>query len=370
MQIIHINTYDVEGGAARMALGLANRQCHEGHNAHMIVGRKSLKDNISSRFDSLPNESIRPFCEASKLSYFHFQGSHKLSGDSRVKNADILHVHNIHFDYFNPFSLSFLSHCKPTIWTFHDLFPVTGFCMHPGKCPGWYNGCFPCNRKNLNDPHNPDQIRSGKTSSKQNQARPDQNNTGHTKREENSQSHTPTGESSPGPALCVQWKKLIYNHCHMTCVCPSEWMCRQVQKSCFSGIKVNVVHNGVDTSVFKPMDKRKAKQALGLSPETKVLGAVAVHGALDNPLKGGIHLQQLLERLCPHYFKHNQADLVFLNIGSDKPDPSPFIRNIPYIENQQELARTYAAMDIMVHAAAAESFCLVAVEAMACGIRL
>ncbi|SLM31061.1 hypothetical protein MTBBW1_2640004 [Desulfamplus magnetovallimortis] len=338
MKIVHINTYDIEGGAARMALGLAKHQRLDNHDAHMIVGRKSLKNDISSRFNPLPNETIRPFCESAKLSYFHFQGSHKLSSHPEITKADILHVHNIHFDYFNPFSLSFLSHIKPTIWTFHDLFPVTGFCMHPGDCTSWSQGCFPCFRQQLNDPHNPNQLLSMRDSTSNNLC-------------------------SPGPALCVQLKKILYDHCNITFICPSDWIRKQVAKSCFSTMHIHVVHNGIDTSLFKPMDKIEAKLALGLSPETTVLGAVAVHGALDNPLKGGTHLKQLIEHII-----HKHSNIVFLNVGSDKKNTSPFIRNIPYMENQQELALIYSAMDVMVHAAAAESFCLVAVEAMACGI--
>jgi len=328
MRIVHINTQDVEGGAARIALRLAHTQRRFNHDASLLVGRKSLFGGVSKRFDPLPNTSLRLFCEGAKLPYFFFQGSHGLSKHSLVENSDVLHIHNIHFDFFNPFSLSFLSHKKPTIWTLHDLFPVTGFCMHPGKCKQFKSGCFPCYRQQLNDPFEQ------------------------------------TKESGPGqvgPSLSLQWKRMIYEHSHMTFVCPSLWMKRQVENSILSDMPIHVIPNGIDTKVFCPRDKREAKKRLDIPLNSFVLGAVAVQGALDNPLKGGAHLRKLIDSL---QLAHPNAML--LNIGSDRPDPSPYIRNIAYIENPEDLSWAYSAMDIFVHAAAAESFCLVAVEAMAC----
>jgi len=333
MRIVHINTHDVEGGAARMALRLAQRQRAAGHEATLLVGRRSLTGDLSQRFDPAPEESLRPFCEAARLPYLHFQGSHRLPQHPLAAAADVLHVHNLHFDYCNPFSLSFCSHAKPTIWTLHDLFPVTGLCMHPGACATWALGklqCAPCHRQRLNAPHTTPE---------------------------------PDAEPRPGPDLGLQWKRLLYEHCHLTFVCPSHWMREQVRGSIIEGMPVEVVHNGVDTEIFRPLDKIQARQALGLEPGAPVLGAVAVQGAFDNPLKGGAHLRRLLEIL---HTRHPEA--VLLNIGSDAPDTHPGVRNIPYVEDRHELARIYAALDLLVHAAAGESFCLVAVEAMACGL--
>lgn len=330
MRIVHINTQDVEGGAARMALRLAHEQRRNNHKASLLVGRKSLSGDFSQRFDSMPNELLRPFCEASKLPYFFFQGSHGLSGHPLVKVCDILHIHNIHFDFFNPFSLSFLSHSKPTVWTLHDLFPVTGFCIHPGNCKYFKDNCSLCYRQQLNEPFE-------------------------FKKE--------TGEGQVGPALSLQWKRMIYEHSHLTFVCPSLWMRQQVENSILSDMNVKVIPNGIDTITFCPRDKHLAKKKLGIPLDVFVIGAVAVQGALDNPLKGGAHLQTMIENL---YQKHSKV--ILLNIGSDRQDPTAYIRNVAHINSQEDLSWAYAAMDVFVHAAAAESFCLVAVEAMACNL--
>uniref|UniRef100_I2Q7M1 Glycosyltransferase n=1 Tax=Desulfovibrio sp. U5L TaxID=596152 RepID=I2Q7M1_9BACT len=334
MHIVHLNTQDMEGGAARVALRLAQGQRRAGHAASLLVGRKNLPGDISFRFDLGDDPDLRAFCEAARLPYLHFQGSHGLTAHPVVAAADVLHVHNLHFDYANPFSLSFLSHAKPTIWTWHDLFPTTGLCLHPGGCPAWERGCTPCDRQRLNDPWD------GKIVP------------------------PPVGETAlAGPGLSLAWKRLLYAHCHLTVVCPSEWMRRQAEHFGPADLPVTVVRNGVDTAVFRPGDRRKARERLGLPQDAFVLGAVAVLGALDNPLKGGKHLLAVLD-----YVSRRHPGCLLLNVGADGPPPHPLVRNIPYLENLEDVAQTYAAMDAFVHAAAAESFCLVAAEAMACGL--
>jgi glycosyltransferase involved in cell wall biosynthesis len=333
MRVVHLNTHDVEGGAARLALRLAQGQRAHGHEAHLLVGRKSLPGDLSQRFDPCPDETLRPFCEAARLPYFHFQGSHALPGHPAVRAADVVHVHNIHFDYCNPASLSFLSHARPTVWTWHDLYPATGFCLHPGDCAAWADGCASCPRECLNAPWTEGEAWPGD--------RP----------------------GRLGPALALAWKKYVYAHARLTVACPSEWMRRQVARSPVADIPVAVVPNGIDTAVFAPGDRMAARARLGIPGDTLVLGAVAVQGVLDNPLKGGRVLLDVLDRLAEAF-----PGVLLVNVGSDAPSPHPRLKNIPFVAEPADLARVYAAMDIFVHAARAESFCLVAAEAMACGL--
>ena len=34
--------------------------------------------------------------------------------------------------------------CIRPVWTWHDLWPVTGHCIQPGQCPRWEAGCGKC----------------------------------------------------------------------------------------------------------------------------------------------------------------------------------------------------------------------------------
>ncbi|MEW5991781.1 MAG: glycosyltransferase [Chloroflexota bacterium] len=58
--------------------------------------------------------------------------------------AEIVHYHLIHNEVISLYDLRMLVGVKPSIWTFHDPWPLTGHCVHPMGCVGWLSGCAPC----------------------------------------------------------------------------------------------------------------------------------------------------------------------------------------------------------------------------------
>lgn len=58
--------------------------------------------------------------------------------------ADIVHYHIIHMNMISLLDLPRLFMLKPSVWTFHDAWPLTGHCIQPGECPGWLSGCRHC----------------------------------------------------------------------------------------------------------------------------------------------------------------------------------------------------------------------------------
>lgn len=59
-------------------------------------------------------------------------------------DADVVHYHLIHNRVISLYDLKWLFHLKPSVWTFHDPWPLTGHCVHPMTCEGWLRGCSPC----------------------------------------------------------------------------------------------------------------------------------------------------------------------------------------------------------------------------------
>ncbi|RPI74894.1 MAG: hypothetical protein EHM45_16740, partial [Desulfobacteraceae bacterium] len=144
MNIVHIHTHDTSGGAAKVAARLAQAQRTAGDRSGLLVGFKADPAEYSQAFDIEPDLSLREHCRNNGLLYYEFQGSHKLVDHPRVREADLLHLHNLHGGYFNPFSLSALSQSKPTVWTLHDMHPLTGHCAHSFACEKWKTGCGDC----------------------------------------------------------------------------------------------------------------------------------------------------------------------------------------------------------------------------------
>ena len=59
-------------------------------------------------------------------------------------DADIIHYHIIHHPAFNFNLLPLMTRLKPSVWTLHDPWSITGRCIHPFECIRFESGCGNC----------------------------------------------------------------------------------------------------------------------------------------------------------------------------------------------------------------------------------
>ncbi len=322
LSIIHINAHDVAGGAAKVAWRLAEAQRRRGHDSKMLVGRKMCDSPFSTAFAIESDPAIMKYCVDNGQLFYHSQGSHKLPGHPLVNSADVLHLHNLHANYFNPFSLSALSHAKPLVWTLHDMQSITGHCVHSFDCDKWQTGCGNCPYLNIE----------------------------------------PALKIDTSAQLLAD-KKLIYDHSFFNIVTPSDWLRKKVQKSILKDHPIDLIYNGVDTAIFKPYDRTQARRKYGIGNNVTVIGAVAHGGALTNQWKGGQYTEAALKAL-PGLVDN----FVFVNIGGDYETDDPRIINIPHINDESELAQAYSTLDIFLNTSIADNCPLVILEALSCGV--
>ncbi|MFQ6019796.1 MAG: glycosyltransferase [Dehalococcoidia bacterium] len=134
--------------------------------------------------------------------------------------------------------------------------------------------------------------------------------------------------------------------------------------------RIEVVPCGVDIDLFRPRDKGRMRRKLGLSPEESIVLFV---GRIE-PLKGiDILLRaaaQLDRRFCllvvggDDKDAQRRADLRDLARALGIADRVEFVDAVPH----QRLPLYYNAADVCVIPSHYESFSLVALEAMACGV--
>jgi alpha-1,6-mannosyltransferase len=114
---------------------------------------------------------------------------------------------------------------------------------------------------------------------------------------------------------------------------------------------------GVDTAVFHPARRHlQLRESLGLRQDVRLLAFAGRFSAEKNI--GVLH--DAFARLGPGYH-------LLLIGGGEEKRPAPNITVLPYRRDSIELARMMASADALVHAGTAETFGLVAIEAMACG---
>jgi alpha-1,6-mannosyltransferase len=115
---------------------------------------------------------------------------------------------------------------------------------------------------------------------------------------------------------------------------------------------------GVDTGLFHPgLRDRTLRQRLGVPEHTRVL----VFAGRYSPEKNLWVLEQAMRRLGRDYL------LVTIGSGSH-PARGPGIVNLPYQSDPASLAALLASCDALVHPGDQETFGLVVLEAMACGL--
>ena len=145
----------------------------------------------------------------------------------RSTQPDLIHLHNLHCAYINyPLLFSFLkAYKRPVVWTFHDCWPMTGHCTHFDSigCDKWKKACDDCP---LIPQFSLDQ-------SRQNYLR----------------------------------KKSYFTSLDSLTIVPvSQWLGELVKQSYFSQCNVVTIKNGIDLSVFQPLDQSSARAKWNLAP--------------------------------------------------------------------------------------------------------
>lgn len=295
LTITHINACDHRGGAARVAFRLMKKQQAVGHDSTMMVAQKYYS----------PWEDSRLFRNC----------TFSLLDNSRIKSSDIIHIHNIHPEWFNFNILPILSYEKPVVWTLHDTARLTAVCANPFGCIKWKNNCLDC-PKHANM--------------------------------ENFLNETTQLLSS-----------------FINFVVPSKWLQNMVEESVLKNKSTKLIYNGVDVKLFLPGDIVAARTEIGIENDLTI-GAIG--GVFESPWKGPENILKLLNNLDAKNIK-----CTFLDIGAEKTEEWNIgnnikVKNFPWEYGEFKLRTYYNAMDILTNASLGDTFSLVTAEAMSCGL--
>lgn len=323
--ILHINTAVGKGGAAKMAYNALTKKLQEYDlNSKILVGTNYSNPQPDIELISHNNPQLHKLLHKYQrrkgyLDFFNLE-SFNICEYEIFKNADIVHLHNLHGAYFSPFILPKLTSKKPVVWTLHDEQAFTGHCSYAFDCKKWLTGCGNC---------------------------PDLKFYPKLKKD--------TTE------FLITTKQKIYELSDFVVVCPSSWLADRAKQSILKNKDIRVIYNGINEKIFVNTDKTEARKALNLPLDKKIL-MFSASGSIKNPQKGGKYVFEAYNRL------KNNNDFLFLNIGGGESSKIEKNRiDIPYINDEKELALYYSASDLFIYPSMAETFGLVVAEAMSCG---
>ena len=154
MKILHLNTFDIEGGAARAAWRLHQGLLALGEESRMLVQTKTGGDPSVDERDSRFARELGLFRPAAEiLPLLVYQGrppTHWAIGwlpttinrQIEALNPDIVHLHWICRGFMSMADIGRVS--KPVVWTLHDSWAFTGGCHVPGSCTRYRELCGAC----------------------------------------------------------------------------------------------------------------------------------------------------------------------------------------------------------------------------------
>ncbi len=313
MNILQIGTIDNRGGAAIVSWELRNKLMALGHTVNMFVGIKySQEKNVFQ----IPRKKYQDYLVKIFANDLIFAKTDYILKTPEFKNADIIHCHNLHSNFFNLNTLSKISKIKPVVWTQHDLWAFTGGCTDELKCK------------------NP----------------------------------------KPRKFLLFLWdntnyllrkKNAIYKKSKLNIVVPSVWLKRKIEKSILKDQNISLIYNGIDNSIFKKYEKNKTRQELNLPLNKKIILFIA-KGGKKNILKGWQYIEKIIS-----YYKNNK-NILFVCIGEENNQQGEHlggnnIKYINYIKDKKILAKYFSSADLFLYPSLADVFGLVAAESLSCG---
>lgn len=244
-----------------------------------------------------------------------------LSWRPEYRQANLIHLHNLHGLFFNLDILPRVAKDKPIVWTLQDEWSFTGHCAKTMGCQKWrLASCENCPFLRRYYPIMLD------TSN-----------------------------------YFFKRKKNTYSQFKATLVAPSNWMATKIRNSILKDYPIEVIHNGADTNIFKPGSKDKLRSELGLPKDKFIISFIANHGN-KNPWKGSFYLQEIISRRVNDKF-------LFLSVGNPTSQESrdQNYLEIGFVKDRKQLAKYYAASDILIHPSLADTCPLTVFESLACG---
>lgn len=330
-----VNTMDIDGGAARAAYRLHQGLKQLNIDSTMLVGNKTSDDitvlgtnnklgkawiKIAAALDSLP---LKTYSTSNNLMFSLQWLPDQLEGKVVEINPDVIHLHWINNGYMQIETLGKLK--KPIVWTLHDMWAFTGGCHYSDDCDQYTMSCGACPQ---------------------------------------------LGSHRKGDITQWIWqrKAKAWSNLNLTIVTPSRWLADCAKKSLlFHNLRIEVIPNGLNTQVYKPMDKIMARKWLNL-PLDKHLILFGAINPTANKRKGFHLLKPAIQNLSQ---EHNSNNIELVIFGASQPLEVPnFGFKTHYLGRLHDdigLALVYSAADVMIVPSIQEAFGQTASESLACG---
>lgn len=334
MKILHVNTYDIDGGAARAVYRLHKSLLERNIDSQILVQSKASDDyTVLSENQKIKKNLIRfnPFIDSLPIRFYKkrigtlfspswFNFGNIVDKINEIK-PDIVHLHWICGGLLTIEDIGKIKF--PIIWTLHDNWAFTGGCHIMWDCKKYEKECGKC-------------FVLGSVK-----------------------------ENDLSKSIFERKLKTFSKIDKMLIVGVSHWMSDCSKKSeLLKNRNHFTIPNLLNTDLFKPFDKKRARELWNL-PKDKKLILFGAMSATSDQNKGYLELINSLNKLE----KDENIELVIF--GSSKPQNEHNFKFKTYylgkLYDDISLITLYSAVDVMIVPSKQESFGQTASESMSCG---
>jgi glycosyltransferase involved in cell wall biosynthesis len=240
----------------------------------------------------------------------------------------VIHGHNLHGGYFDLRQLRDLSSRAPMALTLHDEWLLTGHCAYSNGCDRWVTGCGACPDLTLY----PALRRDGTSGNRRR-------------------------------------KSEIYQQSRLYVSSPSAWLLERARRSILNegAVDWQVIHNGVDRSVFRPGSSLEARRRLDLPLDAWILLFVA-NWARSNRFKDYETVVAAARRISDRSPDRRVILIVLGEQGPSERVGKVELRLPGYERDPNVVAQYHRAADLYVHAARNDNFPTTVLEALSTGV--
>ena len=335
MKVLHLSTHDTSGGAARATYRLHKGLQNIGLQSQMLVQEKHSSDKTviapkmrlfqgiaktKLTFEVLP---LKFYTQKPKTTFYTQWLPDRVVSQIAKINPDVINLHWVSAAFMQIETFAKLK--RPLVWTLHDMWGFTGGCHVTGECTRYKDSCGACPQLSSNN--------------------------------DNDLSRWVWQRKVKA------WKKLDW-----TLISPSTWLASTAKSSSlFRDSRIEVIPHGLDTSSFRPVNQRIARELLNLPQDKKLIVFGAIEATSDKN-KGFHLLLPALHKLSRSGYSNDWEVVIF---GASRPDNPPDLgfktHYLGHLYDDISLVSVYSAADVMLVPSLQESFGQTASESLACG---
>jgi glycosyltransferase involved in cell wall biosynthesis len=328
-QLLFVNSND-KMGQRFSGIDWFEKLEEQGFSSRMLIGRDKYSDDervqtFRNRTPMLFQNAVKYFERSLGRQSYLSPTYLELSSQEGFKNADLVHYQVIHDgSWFRLEDLPRLSLRKPSIWTWHDAWPITGHCIQPLSCPQFKKQCEICPHLDWPMPLTRDTAKS---------------------------------ERLRKTSIIKKSKVNV----HVT----SNWMANLISDSGnYENLELRIIPFGLDTSLFNPEGREEIRKKYGIAEDSFVIGI----RASDWVVKNTQLFIDTIERLKTgdrrvEIFIYEKTDTLWRKSNL----PSGIRAHDFGWLDDATLIETYRCLNVFLGISTGESFGFMPLEAAACG---